>query len=84
MKGKIIAIGLLALLVLIAGCGKTPTGNAVAVTFKELCQQNSNMFMTMPPTIDGVPTGEPACPGWMIAGSHYCSQEEYLKALGSR
>ena len=80
---KIIVVVVLALLVLLAGCAKTPTGG-VAVedgAYRELCKANGNMFMTMEPTVDGVPTGEPSCAGCMVGGNHYCGQEEYLKAL---
>ena len=83
MKKIIVFVGLLSLLVLLAGCLKTPTGNAVAdvSSFKTLCQSNGNMFMVMEPTLDGVPTGEPTCAGCMIAGTHYCSMDDYMKAL---
>ena len=84
MKGKLLVIGLLSLLIVIAGCAKAPTGGAVAESsLKELCMSNGNMFMTMPPTVDGVPTGEPACAGCMLGGGHYCSKEAYLNALAS-
>ena len=81
---KILVLGLLGVLVLMIGCVKTPTGKVVeAVSFQELCESNGNMFMTMPPTVDGVPTGEPPCAGCMLGGTHYCSQEAYQKALAS-
>jgi len=82
---KIIGVVVLALLVLLAGCAKTPTGSVVVEdsAYRELCKSNGNMFMTMQPTVDGVATGESACAGCMVDGSHYCDQEEYLKALKS-
>jgi len=77
---QITVIGVLLVLVFLAGCAKTPTGG---VTYQELCKSNGGMFMTMPPTIDGVATGEPSCAGCMVGRSHFCDQEDYVKALSS-
>jgi len=72
---------LLFVLFLIAGCSQS-TGQATSeISLQDLCKSNGNMFMKMPPTIDGVRTGEPACAGCMIGMSHYCTIEEYQTAL---
>jgi len=51
------------------------------LTFKERCMRDGNMFMTMGPVVNGVPTGEPACAGCMIGNSHICDEAEYIKAM---
>jgi len=85
MRKTILLIGLLGLMVLLAGCGKTPTGGAVAdMSLQELCQKDGNMFMTMGPVVDGVPTGEPACAGCMVGTGHYCTVDEYLDAVSKQ
>ena len=82
---KELILGLLALLVVMMGCAQTPTGNVIVEgnAYQELCKSNGNMFMTMPPTVDGVPTGEPSCAGCMLGGTHYCDLEAYKQALAS-
>ena len=76
----IVILGLLSILVI--GC--STTGNVVTDnTFKQMCKDDGNKFMTMEPTVDGVPTGQAKCTGCMIGGTHFCNQEEYMKALKS-
>jgi len=82
---KWIIIGFVLVAVFIAGCQKSPTGNVAGdLSLQELCAQNGGMFMKMMPTIDGVPTGDPACAGCMLGSSHYCDKEQYLKALAAQ
>lgn len=80
MRKQILGIVLVGVLVILAGCANTPTGEVTKLTFNERCAKDGNMWMTMGPTLDGVPTGEPACAGCMVGGNHYCSEQEYLKA----
>ena len=61
----------------------SPSGAAVSISteeFKAKCLENGNMFMTMGPVKNGIPTGEPACPGCMFGNGHYCDYNEYLAA----
>ena len=65
----------------------SPSGAAVSTVstaeFQAKCTENGNMFMTMGPVKDGVPTGEPACPGCMFGNGHYCDYNEYLAATNN-
>jgi len=84
---SIITIAILGLVVLVSGClhAGGVTGNVVAqepISFQEYCTNNGDMFMTMPPVIDGIPTGGAACPGCMYGNSHYCDVAEYQAAKG--
>jgi|SRR3989344_323181 len=90
----VLAVVLIAVLIFFAlkgNFGNGVTGNAVGISanavakelsLKELCAQDGNMFMTMRPVLNGVPTGEPACPGCMIGNNHICDIETYLKVSG--
>jgi len=68
-------IYLVLLVLLLAGCAKTES-------LQEVCANDGNMFMTMKPMVNGVPTGDPACAGCMVNGGHFCNLEEYNKAAG--
>jgi len=76
---KLIICTILILTLLVAGCS---TGNVVKTTYKETCKSNGNMWMTMQPVTDGIPTGDPACPGCMYGNSHFCNEADYLNARG--
>jgi len=69
--GAVVLIVVLVFFILKGNFGNRVTGNAVIISanaiarelsLKELCAQDGNMFMTMDPILNGVPTGEPACP----------------------
>ena len=52
------------------------------MSFQETCKATSGMWMTMQPTKDFIPTGQPACAGCMQRnGDHICDKEAYLKSL---
>ena len=78
MIKKLIISLMLILVLLLAGCA---TGNVVNATNEETCKGNGNMWMTMQPVLDGVPTGGAPCPGCMYGGSHFCNEEDYLNAI---
>ncbi len=67
-------------ILLIAGC--TSQNKYASLSFQEVCRQTGGMWMTMQPTKDFIPTGQPACAGCMQPnGDHICEKETYLSAL---
>jgi len=82
MKNKKVLLGLfLVITIFTFGCKQGASLQESELSLQELCTKNGNMFMKMGPTIDGVPTGEPACAGCMVGASHYCNLEEYKNAI---
>ena len=86
IKNRMMVVLLLASLLLLTACvsNNNTTGGVVAeeLSVEELCAQDGNVFMTMGPVIDGVPTGEPACGGCMVGNNHVCDLDTYLKLSG--
>lgn len=66
-------------LLVLASCSAKQQAGA---SFQEQCAKTGGMWMTMHPTKNGIPTGEPACAGCMQSkGDHICDQGRYMASL---
>ena len=51
------------------------------ITFEELCEKNSGMWMEMNPWRDGKKVSDKMCFGCMIGENHFCTAQEYISYI---
>jgi len=80
VTGTVLAAALLVLAFSISS-NKIRAADIVDMTFQELCEKNSDMWMNMEAWIEGKKISNEKCHGCMINDNHFCTAEEYVEYI---
>ncbi len=79
----VIALVILAAISIVSVQNKNKITDSTGLSYQQFCVKNGDQWMVMEPWRDGKKIGGEACSGCMIAGNHFCSEEEYTGYIKS-